>query len=155
MTDLDLSGLEDTESADAATQSVPVVSEPDAAAYERRVQAEMNQQFQRLKDETRAIYGLVRGRPGVRSPQVWADLLEKAGEEIGNGKFLVRYLGAVRYLEPETVAVLITLRQNLIAELDKPKTAQIMQIDAAIVAYYNMLRVQGWIGNLALDVVFL
>jgi hypothetical protein len=25
-----------------------------------------------------------------------------------------------------------------------------MRIDAAVVAYYNMLRVQGWIGNLAL-----
>ena len=123
-----------------------------AATHEARVRNELDAQFARLKDESRAIYGLVRGRPGVRSPQKWASLLEKAGDEIGNGKFLVRQLGAENYLAPETVAVLITLRQNLIAELDKPSTANIMQIDAAIIAYYNLLRVQGWIGNIALVV---
>jgi hypothetical protein len=78
--------------------------------------------------------------------------LEQAGDYIGNGRFIVRYLGAERYLDAETVAVLITLRQNLIAELQRPSTADLMMIDAAIVAYYNMLRVQGWIGNLALVV---
>ena len=123
-----------------------------ALAHEARVRIEMDTQFARLKDESRTIYGLTKGRPGVRSPQKWAEMLEKAGDEIGNGKFLVRYLGAERYLEPETVAVLITLRQNLIAELDKPKTVQIMQIDAAILAYFNLLRTQSWIGSLALVV---
>ena len=152
MTDLDLSGLDDTESTETATQTVPVVSEPDATAHERRVRVEMDQQFRRLKDESRAIFGLVKGRPGVRSPQVWADLLEKAGDEIGSGKFLTRQLGAENYLAPEITAVLITLRQNLIAELGQPSTAKIMQIDAAIVAYFNLLRTQGWIGNLALVV---
>jgi hypothetical protein len=150
MTDLDQSGFEDTESMETATQTVSVVSEPNATAHERRVRVEMDQQFRRLKDESRAIFGLVKGRPGVRSPQKWAELLEKAGDEIGNGKFLVRQLGAENYLAPETVAVLITLRQNLIAELDKPSTAKIMQIDAAILAYFNLLRTQSWIGNLAL-----
>ncbi len=123
-----------------------------AATHEARVRNELDAQFARLKDESRAIYGLVRGRPGVRSPQKWASLLEKAGDEIGNGKFLVRQLGAENYLAPEITAVLLTLRQNLIAELGQPSTAKIMQIDAAIVAYYNMLRVQGWLGNLALVV---
>ncbi len=121
-----------------------------AAAHEARVSKEMDTQFARLKYEARALFGHVHGWPGVRSPQKWAKMLEKAGDEIGNGKFLVRYLGAENYLAPEVVAVLVTLRQTLIAELDKPSTAKIMQIDAAIVAYYNMLRVQGWIGNLSL-----
>ena len=152
MTDRDLSGFEDTESTETATPTVPVVSKPDATAHERRVRVEMDQQFRRLKDESRAIYGLVKGRPGVRSPQVWADLLEKAGDEIGSGKFLTRQLGAENYLAPEITAVLLTLRQNLIAELGQPSTAKIMQIDAAIVAYFNLLRTQGWIGNLALVV---
>jgi hypothetical protein len=30
------------------------------------------------------------------------------------------------------------------------RTADIMTIDAAVIAYYNMIRLQGWIGNLAL-----
>ena len=77
-------------------------------------------------------------------------MLEKAGDEIGNGRFIVRFLGAERYLDAGTVAVLLTLRQNLIAEIDHPTTADIMMIDTAVVAYYNFLRTQGWIGNLAL-----
>lgn len=123
-----------------------------ADAHELRVRAEFNTQFQRLKDEARAVYGVMEGRQGVRSPAEWQRLLEKAGGEIGNGRFIVRCLGAERYLDAATVAVLITHRQNLIAELAKPTTADVMRIDAAIIAYYNMLRVQGWIGNLALIV---
>ncbi len=140
------------EAASVPAETVGAVSDDtaDAVECEKRVGKEMDIQFVRLKDESQAIFGLVKGRPGVRSPQKWAGLLEKAGDEIGNGKFLVRYLGAENYLAPETVAVLVTLRQNLIAELDKPSTAKIMQIDGAIVPYYNMLRVQGWIGNLSL-----
>ena len=49
-----------------------------------------------------------------------------------------------------TVATLLTLRQSLIGEIERPTTADIMNIDAAVVAYHNMLRVQGWIGNLSL-----
>ena len=93
---------------------------------------------------------MVEGRPGVKSPPEWAKRLDQAGDDIGNGRFVVRYLGAERYLDAETVTVLVTLRQNLIAELPRPSTADLMMIDAAIVAYYNFLRVQGWIGNSAL-----
>ena len=95
---------------------------------------------------------MVEGRPGVTSMAKLQGLLEKAGDDIGNGRFLVRYLGAERYLDVATVAVLITLRQNLIAEIGKPSTADIMMIDAAVVAYYNFLRVQGWVGSLCLVV---
>ena len=127
-------------------------AEAEAEAFERRVQAEANEQFKRLKDEAQAIYGLTRGRPGVRTQQQWAALLEKAGDELGNGSFIVRCLGAERYLEPEIVAVLVTLRQNLMAELPRVTAADIMMIDAAIISYYNILRTQRWIGNLSLVV---
>ena len=50
------------------------------------------------------------------------------------------------------VAVLVTLRQNLIAELKRPTTADIMLVNSAVLAYYNMLRVQGWMGDLSLVV---
>jgi hypothetical protein len=123
-----------------------------ADAHERRVRAELTEQFNRLKDNAQAIYGLTRGRPGVRSPQQWAEMLEKASDEIGNGRFLVRMLGAERYLEPETVAVLITLRQELLAERNRTTAADVMMVDTAVVAYYNFMRVQGWIGNMSLVV---
>ncbi|HEX2257937.1 MAG TPA: hypothetical protein VHG92_14800 [Afifellaceae bacterium] len=123
-----------------------------AEAHERRVQTELSAQFRRLKDEAQALYGVTHGRRGARSPQKWAEMLEKAGDEIGNGRFLVRMLGAERYLEPETVAVLITLRQELLAERKRTTAADVMMVDTAVVAYYNFMRVQGWIGNMALVV---
>lgn len=121
-----------------------------AEEHEALIKAQADEQFQRLKDEAKALFGMVDGRPGVRSPREWEKLLEQAGDYIGNGRFIVRCLGAERYLDAETVAVLITLRQNLIAELDRPSAADLMMIDTAVVAYYNFLRVQGWIGNSSL-----
>jgi hypothetical protein len=119
---------------------------------ERVLRDEANAQFAKLKDEARVLFGQVNGKPGVRSPEQWAELLETAGDEIGNGRFIVRQLGAERYLDPRTVAVLITFRQNLLAEIKKPSAANVMMVDAAVIAYFNMLRVQGWIGNLSLVV---
>ena len=127
-------------------------AEARAEEYERQIREEQRAQFQRLKYDSQAIYGLSRGLLGVRSPEKWAEILEKAGDEIGNGRFIVRCLGAERYLDYDTVAVLITLRQNLIADLEHAGAAEIMMIDAAVVAYYNMLRTQGWMGNISLVV---
>ena len=131
--------------------AAPDAYEAEAKAFEARVRKEHNAQFARLKDEAQAIFGMVNGRPGVRSPTEWRKLLEKAGDDIGNGRFLVRSLGAERYLDAETVSVLVTLRQNLIAERENTTTADIMMIDAAVLAYYNMHRIQGWIGNMSLS----
>ncbi len=97
-----------------------------------------------------AIYGLVNGRRGVRRAEDWAKMLEKAGDEIANGRFIVRCVGAERFLDCETVAVLLSLRQNLIGDLKSASGANIMMIDTAVISYYNFIRVQGWIGNLSL-----
>ena len=133
---------------------VPMVASDEeqrrAEEYELRVRDQQREQFQKIKDEARTIFGLVEGRPGVKSVADWEKLLDRAGDDIGNGRFIVGYLGAERYLDAGTVALLITLRQNLIAELDRPKTVDIMKIDAAIVAYYNFLRTQKWIGDLSM-----
>jgi hypothetical protein len=128
------------------------VGEAHAQEHERKVRGELNTLFRQLKLDAQAIYGLSCGAPGARTPEQFAALLEKAGDELGNGRFLVRKLGAERYLDVETVAVLITLRQNLIAEVDHAGAAEIMMIDAAVVGYFNMMRAQGWIGNLSLVV---
>jgi hypothetical protein len=49
----------------------------DADAFEISIQKEATAQFKRLKDNARAIYGLVEGMPGVRTPEKWAEMLEK------------------------------------------------------------------------------
>jgi hypothetical protein len=123
-----------------------------ADEYECRARSEMNSLFRKLKYDAQEIYGLVTGAPSARTPEQWRRLLDKAGEDIGSGRFIVRCLGAERYLDPEMVAVLVALRQNLIAELKRPTTADLMKIDAAIVSYFNMIRAQKWIGNLSIVV---
>ena len=139
---------------DAEVEELPPIDpeeEARAEEFERRVRLRRSSSFKRLKDEARAIYGLTRGRPGVHTPEKWASLLEEAGDEIGNGRFLVRCLGAERYLEPATVAVLINLRPNLLAEITHATAADVMKIDAAVIAYYTF-RTQRWIGDLSLVV---
>lgn len=153
MTDCSTSQLDCDEFGDDGCEDQTEARKADevgAKEFERKVQAEADAQFRRLKDEARAIYGLVRGRPGVRSPKQWQALLEQAGDDLGNGRFLVGWLGAERYLDPATVAALITLRQSLLAECRTSNTVTTMVIDCAVVAYYNMLRTQAWIGDLAL-----
>jgi hypothetical protein len=125
-------------------------AEARAVAHEARVQKELTAHFQKLKDESRAIFGQVHGRRGVRRAKDWAKMLEKAGDETANGRFIVRCVGAERFLDYETVAVLLSLRQNLISDLKSASAANIMMIDTAVISYYNFIRVQGWIGNLSL-----
>ncbi len=64
-----------------------------AERLEAKRRTEALSQFRRLKDEARAIFAMVDGRPGVKSLAEWQKLLERAGDEIGNGRFLVRCLG--------------------------------------------------------------
>jgi hypothetical protein len=48
------------------------------------------------------------------------------------------------------MATLWGLRQRLLEELGVTTAAESMLIDCAILGYSNVLRVQGWIGNMAL-----
>ena len=76
---------------DAAATSV---IDRSAAERGRHVKEEMDGQFQRLKDEAHTIFGMVEGRPGVKSRAEWEKLLDRAGDDIGTGRFIVRCLGA-------------------------------------------------------------
>jgi hypothetical protein len=118
-----------------SSEAVSQTADDRAEAHERRVKGELDAQFQRLKDEAQAIYGMVEGRSGVRSRAEWEKLLDSASDDIGTGRFIVRCLGAERYLDAATVAVLVTFRQNLIAELGRTSTVDLMMIDSAIIAY--------------------
>jgi hypothetical protein len=50
------------------------------------------------------------------------------------------------------MATLVQLRRELLTGIENPTAADTMMADSAIIAYHNMLRVQGWIGNLCLVV---
>jgi hypothetical protein len=59
-------------------------------------------------------------------------------------------LGAERFLDPQLMATLWRLRQGLLEAYGGESPAMTMVIDLAVMAYANALRVQGWIGDLAL-----
>jgi hypothetical protein len=59
-------------------------------------------------------------------------------------------LGTERFLDPQLMATLWQLRQGLVEEYGAESPAMTMVIDLAMMAYANALRVQGWIGDLAL-----
>ena len=43
-------------------------------------------------------------------------------------------------------------RQQLLSGMEEPTMADKMAADTAVLAYYNLLRIQGWIGNICLVV---
>src|SRR5665648_80646 len=123
-----------------------------AEAFQRRIQEENNETFQELRDQAQAIIAAVKGSRAIRRPEDWEGMFRKAKVEYASGRFIVERLGAERLLEPELMATLVQLRQDLLAGIDKPTAADTMSADSAIIAYRNLLRVQGWIGSLCLTV---
>jgi hypothetical protein len=68
-----------------------------------------------------------------------------------SGAFLLDRLGAAGVIDQDLAVVLLRFRRGLIEEHgDGP--AALMLIDRAVAAYQDFIRVEGWIGNLALQV---
>jgi hypothetical protein len=91
----------------------------------------------------------MQGWDQVRSPEEWQEVCEEARRRYQSGQFLLERLGAERFLDPQLMATLWHLRQSLIAQSGTTSTG-LMLIDLAVMSYYNALRIQGWIGDLAL-----
>jgi hypothetical protein len=123
-----------------------------AEAHEKRVVAELNAQHLALRNQAQALIATVKGRRGIQCDEHWQVVFQKAKIDYDSGRFLLQQLGAERYLEPELTAALAQLRQGLLTGIESPTAADNMVADSAILAYRNMLRVQGWIGNLCLVV---
>jgi hypothetical protein len=116
--------------------------------YERR----LAERHERLMKGARATYSAMADWANVESAEHWQQLMEDAAAGLRDGAFLVERLGAERHLDPKLMATLLVLRQQLIDECGVPSAADIMLIDAAIIAYHHVLRTNGWIGNLATEI---
>ena len=103
-----------------------------------------------LRWNTRATYRAMEGWQRVRSEEDWVRVCEEGREAYESGQFLLERLGAERYLDPQLMATILSLRQRLIAESGITTAAETMLVDLAVLNYYHALRVQGWIGDLAL-----
>lgn len=145
--------------ANSETSSLPLVSadpaaveDPAAIAHEAKVRLELNAQFRELKRQAQGVFDAVKGRIGARNDEYLAEVFAKAREDYASGQFLVQRLGADRQLDLPLVATLTQLRHGLLAGVDHPTAADHMLADAATLAYRNLLRVQGWLGSLCLEV---
>ena len=104
-----------------------------------------------LRRDTRAVYKAMAGWQRVEGEADWLRIVEEARESYQSGRFLVERLGAERFLEPELMATVWGLRRGLV-EGGGGTPAEAMLADLAVVAYHNALRVQQWIGDLALGI---
>ncbi len=111
-----------------------------------------NRQFEELRRSAQAVYRAVEGWPFVRDWETWLGIVEKADAEYQSGRFLIERLGAERQLDPALMATLWRLRQELLDESGASTATETMLVDMAVLGYHNALRIQGWIGNLALRV---
>ena len=121
-----------------------------AEVHERRVAADLNSQYRELKNQSQALLAAVKGGRGMRSVEQVETMLKKADGDLESGQFLIGRLGAERLLEPELMAALVVMRKRLIEEYSPCSMSDTMVIDTIILSYHNLLRVQGWLGNLCI-----
>ena len=123
-----------------------------ALLYERDLKERRDREYQELTEDARATLKAVKGWHEARTPEEWENTCREAAKDIQSGAFLIEKLGARRFLDPKTMATLLSMRTSLIKEHDPVNAAHMMLIDLAIVPYYNALRMQEWIGNQSLVV---
>jgi hypothetical protein len=76
---------------------------------------------------------------------------ERVLMQFESGAFLLDRLGAAGVIDQDLAVVLLRFRRGLIEEYGDGPAAR-MLIDRAVAAYQDFIRVEGWIGNLALQV---
>jgi hypothetical protein len=123
--------------------------------------ADLKAEFQAARSADRWRYNELRKNAGaampahegwrsIRTAEEWQQICANAHKTYKSGAFIIKRLGAERFLDPETMAVLLQLHQDLILQYGASSPAATMLIDLAVMSYYNALRIQGWMGDLAL-----
>lgn len=127
----------------------------DEADLRAQFQAARQTDGQRLKQLHRNARSVMRAFEGwgqIRTEAEWQAACEDARERYQSGRFVLERMGAERFLDPQLMATLWQLRQGLMEECGAESPTMTMIIDLAVMSYANALRVQGWIGNLALAI---
>ena len=135
-----------TGEAEASPEAVDITAA--VAAWE----AEQQRRYTALRQQARAAYRAMAGWQTVTSDEDWLALCDEARTDYRSGRFLIERLGAERFLDPPLMASLWGLRQQLIEELGAGSAHELMLFDVAVMSYFHVLRFNGWIGNLALQV---
>lgn len=113
------------------------------------IQAEKARQVAKMREDAQAAYAALTGWQRVRTEEEWLIICQQAGTDYAAGRFAIEQLGATRHLDPELMATLWGLRQQLVAE-GRGTTAESMLADLVVSSYATTLRIQRWIGDLAM-----
>ena len=88
----------------------------------------------------------------IKTQEDWERAYQLAESDYRSGAFLIERLGGERYIEPSVVIAIQVIRENLIEDLDIRNAAEFMIMDMALMAYYNTLRAQRMLGDLATQI---
>jgi hypothetical protein len=126
-----------------------IAAQKEAAERGRQRQLEWAMILQALSDNSMAVTRAMRQwHPREGDPE---HQIERVLTSYEDGSFLIDRLGAGMVVDQDLAVVLLDFRRRFKDEYgDKP--AVMMQIDRAVVAYRDFLRVTGWVGNLAIHI---
>ena len=117
------------------------ISQPPALRERRRIQD--------------AADVLKRSYPELSALQIqedWERATELLDEDYRSGQFLLDTLGADRYVETKISMTILLIRKKMIEDLQIESAAEFMLMDAALMAYYNGIKLQRMFGDLATQV---
>ena len=134
-----------------AMETVP--PDTDASMAKLREGLEKHRRWgEQLRRNARANFHAMDGALSIRGEEDWLRVAEQSRQQYESGGFLLDRMGAERFLDPKLIATLMELRQRIIVEWGITTAAETMLLDLALLHYYHALRVQGWIGDLALHI---
>jgi hypothetical protein len=108
------------------------------------------QRSKQLCHNARAVMRAFEGWGPIQTVEEWQRTCADARQRYESGRFLIERLGGERFLDPQCMATLWQLRQGLLEVSSVTSPAMTMVIDLAVMSYANALRIQGWIGDVAL-----
>jgi hypothetical protein len=105
-----------------------------------------------LQNCGRQIWRAMRQWNNVSTQEDWDKVVIQAKEDLDNGQFLINRLGGQVYLEPEVIATLLILRKGFTEMYEIKTPAEYMLVDMTLITYYNALRAQRMLGDLAMSI---
>ena len=121
----------------------------DTKKYQEQYRRGLSKRQGRLVQEAQALLRAMDGWSAIETAEDWDRTIVQADTDLQSGAFLIERLGGQRYLDPSLMGALVVLRRQLIEEHGACTAAEMMMIDSAILSYYHMLKINGWVGNLA------
>ena len=132
-----------------AAVAARAAGENEPEAYQTTYDRAVTERHERLKRDACASYRAMQGWSKVHTDEDWERIVRESYDDFERGTFLLERLGAHRYLDPPLAAVLLGLRRELIEDHGAATAAELMLVDSVVLSYYQQLRINGWVNDLA------